>query len=892
MKNSLNTVMLRPLFAVTVVLACTNPLLAGDQDWTYSYNANGQVLSANGPRVDVNDLTQYSYDVAGNRTKVTSALGHTVFMQNYNKRGQAGLVRDVNGVETVLVYHRRGWLLSSTVKDPGGSASHDASTHYTYDNEGQLRSTTLPNGTVLSNEYDAAHRLIAVSNNSGERIDYVLDSAGNRLEEITGTASLGITKSLTMAYDELNRLILLTGAGGQTTSYTYDSNGNRVSTTDGNTNTAVQNHDALDRLASALAPLNHSVSYLNDEQGNLVQVTDPKGLVTAYNYDGLNNLVQLTSPDTGITNYTYDQANNRLSQTDANGVSATFSYDALNRVTSTSYPNSNLDIIYSYDEGSYGKGRLTSVTDTSGTTLLEYDHRGNVIYRGLDIGDSSFGVSYLYNTSDQLIQLTYPSGRVVDYTRGSKGLITSASTTTASGNQVLASNADYLPFGPMTALNYGNGIQQSGIYDLDYRLTTLTHAGIRDRQYGYDNADNIIAINDNLGGGADQVFAYDALNRLGTATGAYGNLSYTYDENGNRLSYTSSNGVDTYTYDANSHRLLGTNNWTYEYDSNGNQTAKLNSGDGLLYIYDDHNRMVEVINRNTVVSGKGGKKVSEQIDTSLAKYTYNARGQRARKITLRQTMYYVYGQSGLLLAEVDDSGATHREYIYLNGQPLAAAHYTFDQDPETSGAETIMDDGGPGTGSTGSWVNTRKKGAYNNYYSLSNNTGNTYRFTPSGLNNARYEVYGWWPRTNKNNKTAQFTIAHNGQTSTTVHNQSTSGKQWILLGIYRFSGDGSEYIELSDLGGKTAADGIRLIEKIPAPPPTITTELYYIHNDHLGTPQVFTNQSQAVVWSANYKPFGEVAVSIGSIVNNLRFPGQYFDEESGLHQNYFRDYDP
>lgn len=202
-----------------------------------------------------------------------------------------------------------------------------------------------------------------------------------------------------------------------------------------------------------------------------------------------------------------------------------------------------------------------------------------------------------------------------------------------------------------------------------------------------------------------------------------------------------------------------------------------------------------------------------------------------------------------------------------------------------------MDDGSPGTSSTGNWINTRKKGAYNNYYSLSNNTGSTYRFTPSGLEDANYEIYGWWPRTRKNNKAAQFTIAHNGQTSTTIQDQSTSGKQWILLGKYRFSGSGSEYIELSDLGGKTAADGFRLVEKIPPPPATVTTNLYYIHNDHLGTPQVFTDQSQTVVWNANYKPFGEVAVSIGSIVNNLRFPGQYFDGESGLHQNYFRDYD-
>ena len=72
----------------------------------------------------------------------------------------------------------------------------------------------------------------------------------------------------------------------------------------------------------------------------------------------------------------------------------------------------------------------------------------------------------------------------------------------------------------------------------------------------------------------------------------------------------------------------------------------------------------------------------------------------------------------------------------------------------------------------------------------------------------------------------------------------------------------------------------------------ISTELFYIHSDHLGTPQTLTNESSNIVWNANYKPFGEAQVDVATVVNNLRFPGQYYDIETGLHQNYFRDYDP
>jgi RHS repeat-associated protein len=67
---------------------------------------------------------------------------------------------------------------------------------------------------------------------------------------------------------------------------------------------------------------------------------------------------------------------------------------------------------------------------------------------------------------------------------------------------------------------------------------------------------------------------------------------------------------------------------------------------------------------------------------------------------------------------------------------------------------------------------------------------------------------------------------------------------------------------------------------------------YYYHNDHLGTPQVLTNDTQGIAWKAAYTPFGEAVVSIATVENPFRFPGQYYDPETGLHYNYFRYYNP
>jgi uncharacterized protein RhaS with RHS repeats len=58
---------------------------------------------------------------------------------------------------------------------------------------------------------------------------------------------------------------------------------------------------------------------------------------------------------------------------------------------------------------------------------------------------------------------------------------------------------------------------------------------------------------------------------------------------------------------------------------------------------------------------------------------------------------------------------------------------------------------------------------------------------------------------------------------------------------------------------------------------------YYFHSDHLGTPQVLTNDTQAIAWKAAYTPFGEAVASIQTVENPFRFPGQYYDSETGLH---------
>src|SRR5207302_4071761 len=71
---------------------------------------------------------------------------------------------------------------------------------------------------------------------------------------------------------------------------------------------------------------------------------------------------------------------------------------------------------------------------------------------------------------------------------------------------------------------------------------------------------------------------------------------------------------------------------------------------------------------------------------------------------------------------------------------------------------------------------------------------------------------------------------------------------------------------------------------------------YYVHVDHLQTPRFMSDATAQTVWRSRHETFGNALVESDPDLNgvavafNLRFPGQYFDGESGLHYNYFRDY--
>lgn len=358
-----------------------------------------------------------------------------------------------------------------------------------------------------------------------------------------------------------------------------------------------------------------------------------------------------------------------------------YHYDDLGRLVRVQYPNSAQDVHYFYDEveaaNPHAIGKLTRITDQSGTTQYRYDHRGNLTAYIRTLAGQTYSTLYAYNLANKLTQITYPDGRVVNYQRGDALGRVDQVTTLKNGSavQTVVSNVAYLPFGPVTSFDYGNGLTRQVPYDLDYRIDQISVVGASTAlslDFSYDRFNNIVGIANGLNPQQSETFAYDDLHRLQHAYGQYGNtnhIRYEYDMVGNRtLRGLSLGGVEhtleTYSYDPASNKLNDVTriiNGTpsvrsLSYSAAGNLEAETTyDGNSRSLFYDDNNRMIELA-ENGLNQGE---------------YQHNALGQRVSKTVNGVTTHFLYGPEGELLAEADSNGNLTRQYLYLNGQMIA-----------------------------------------------------------------------------------------------------------------------------------------------------------------------------------------------------------------------------
>ena len=184
--------------------------------WQYTYDELGKMLTLDGPRTDVADVTTYQYWAAdatcpgaaegtgmdkgcrGRLQSVTNAANHTTSYTKYNAHGQVLSYTNPNGLVHSVAYDARDRVISKTV--------NGRSTAYTYDPRGLMTRITQPDGSYVEYVFDDAQRQIGVRDNLGNAIDYVLDAGGNQISQTVKDATGALRRAVTREYDALSRM--------------------------------------------------------------------------------------------------------------------------------------------------------------------------------------------------------------------------------------------------------------------------------------------------------------------------------------------------------------------------------------------------------------------------------------------------------------------------------------------------------------------------------------------------------------------------------------------------------------------------------------------------------------------------------------------------------------
>lgn len=657
-----------------------------------TWDSRGRLLTTTGPRTDVTQTTTYQYypdngsDLAtdGQLNTVTDALSHvttygTGATGSYNTYGEALSSTDSNNVKTTLTYDALGRKKTSTLNGTIGGLSNPT-TKWNYDLAGNLTSNVLPIGNSTAYAYDTNNRLLTTT---------TLDTSSKQHDQtVLAYDNMGQLSSRTYKSCNTPATTCAAWTTKATDSYKYDTFGrlNEVDHPDGTK--LFKNYDQLGELAS-IQDENHSsanISYGYDLAGRLVSEVDvlstaPGGsITTSYTYDGLDHRTTTTDPNgnltttayddygrkrtevspvSGTTTYGYNAAADLTSKTDADGNHQTLTYDALDRMLTESAVNGSIheNVTRTYDTAAFGKGRLASMTDPSGSTAYTYEQRGLVTQEAVTLQSYAYTIGHGYDGNGNENSTTYPDAKVITHTFD----WADRPITAKQGSTTFVSAVTYEPFGPPIKVTFGNGTSQTFSYDQRYRVTEdkfIKSATLADYKYMEDSVGNITQVHDALNAAYNRDFGYDDINRLITAnSGASlwgGSSGYTYDSMGNTKTATlGSAKIDTFSYSGTLPKLTSvTENGTPRsivYDANGNETQV----GAAIYAYSP---------RNLLATGDGNT------------YTYDGRGLRNVTATSGGVRYSFYDVGKHLLSEtaVTSSGkpAIAYDYIWLGSRPV------------------------------------------------------------------------------------------------------------------------------------------------------------------------------------------------------------------------------
>ncbi|NEC39948.1 DUF6531 domain-containing protein [Streptomyces rubrogriseus] len=804
---------------------------------------------------------------------------------------------------------------------------------YVYNDEGHLAEVINSSGLPMRFTYDECGRIESWSDRNGTSYAYTYDERGRVVRTVGSDGFL----SGFLEYDDATRSTTVTNSVGSCTRYEHNAALRLIRQTDALGHVTEQCWDAKNRLTTIIDPMGQTTRLSYDENGRVTTVVRPDGHVVRTEYSDLGMPATLIGPDGATWFQRYDERGNQLSITDPNGATTLFAYDASGNLSKITDPLGAVTQVRCNRVGL----PVVVIDPLDATTRFERDSFGRIV----SVADALGSVSRMeWTVEGRLRRRVAADGSTESWCYDGEGNVTSHVDATGATFRL-----EYTHFDLATARIGADGERYNFAFDTERRLTSVTNPQGLTWNYEYDPVGNIAAETDFEGRRIN--YSYDAAGRLVSHVNALKQIvRYERDVLGQVTRKNVAGLITTYAYDlvgqlvhaaspdatleverdplglVLSERVNGCAT-TYDYDLLGRRTRRTTpSGAVSTWSYDMVGRVAALnVGGRTVdfehneIGCEAARHFGEEV--TLAN-SFDLRGRLETQVLVHgvkgeiQRRDYGYRADSSLSWVEDRLNGAYRFESDAAGRVVGvdAANWTERYAYDEAGNQTQAEWPAvhPGHEATGPRTVQGTRVA---------RAGNVrYEHDALGRTLLRQKV-----RLSRRRDTWRYEWdAHDRLASVTT----PDGTRWRYvydplgrrIAKQRLSEDGIGVVEEV----RFTWDGTTLCEQASVSPdsphaviltweyrglyPVAQTErvvtsdasqreidsrFFAIVTDLVGTPRELFDESGNIAWRARSTIWGKTAWAADSIAYTpLRFPGQYFDSETGLHYNYFRYYDP
>ncbi|WP_085656308.1 RHS repeat-associated core domain-containing protein [Pseudomonas sp. B11(2017)] len=789
-------------------------------------------------------LASYRYDARHRLTEATNAAGES---ERYDyDDAHVILQRQLAGGASFYWAWERVGKAARCVRHWASFAQMD--TRYVWDDAGQV-TVRYADGREEAYVHDERARLVRqVAADGGERL-MTYDGAGRLTAE---QDALGAVTEY--RYDDAGRLVALIPPQDAPTSYEYRDGflhrrrrGEAVWT---------YRRNAQGDVTEAVDPDGQVTHCHYDPQGRLLSVRYPDNGRHTFTWNDLGQLLEEALPDGGVRQYAYDALGRQVSARNEHGAVTRRQWDPVGRLVQVTHPG-GASRDYSYS----AYGQVTAERDELGRiTRYEYDDDLHRVSRR--INPDGTRVQYRYDHAQLLLtEIENESGETysLDYTptgliRQETGFDGRRTGYAYDRNGHLLEKTEFGDDGSTLVTLYRR--------DTAGRLLRKTLPDGVEISYRYDLLGRLVGVDDSQD--HPLAFEYDTQDRLTVEHQGWGTLRYAYDACG-RLTRM---------------RLPDNSKLDYRHAKGGAlEGIDLNGAPLTRHVY------------------RSGREQQRQQGLLLSEYVYDEQG-RLKAHAIGQQHHplyrrdYAYSANGNL-DHIADTRHGQRSYQYDALDRLIRVRHSRDEAPERyahdpAGNLLMQNRPGPASIKGNRLLSDGDRlydyDAFGNLIRERHGQGlplvTLYRY------DSQHRLIGL---TRPDGQTASYRYdAFGRRIAKTVDGQTTEFF-WQGDTLVAESGPAHHRSYVYEPGS------FRPLALLDGPGPKRACPFYY-QLDHLGTPQELTDYSGEIVWSAKYDAYGKTTRLSHSpeerLDQPLRFQGQYFDAESGLHYNRHRYYDP